>query len=141
MKTRIISIVLLLSTVAFAQFNMESPNNNVPKQKYDYIVIYRTWEQTHVSHGDSFTFKYDWVNYIEGFNTLKQLMEWLNSSLYLFVPDKQKRTRLTEDELIAVYDLTKAEKIELQFISKNKSLPKRIEVQEEKWVDTEWRTK
>jgi hypothetical protein len=142
MKTVLAILSLLSSGIMFTQINFGGHDKSVPKSNYNYIIIYREWEQIHVSMGDSYTFKMDWVTKIEGFESWEQLIKWLNNSQYLFMPvDNQRRTRITEDELIAVYDLSKADKVELQFISEEKSLPKRVEIQAEQWTDTEWRKK
>ena len=61
----------------------------------------------------------------------------MNSSNYW--DDGKKRVRLTEDELIGVYDITRAEKIKLELKTEEKVLPKRIELKEEKWTDYEWK--
>lgn len=114
------------------------PNkNNEPKENYNYILIYRNWEAVWQNNGGAMYPSYDWVTKIEGFRNWDDLMKWMNSFNYW--DDGKKRVRLTEDELIAIYDLTRAEKIKLELKAEEKVLPKRIELQEEKWTDYEWK--
>ncbi len=139
MKTLLGIFFLLAITVSTAQIDFGDKPNNEPKEQYNFIVVYRNWQQVSTSRGDYLTWGYSWVTKIEGFETWAKLTEWLNSdNVYYWEIPQKKSTRLNEDELIAVYDLTKAQPIKLRFKVRNMVLPKRIEVQETKWMDTEW---
>ena len=115
-----------------------SPNpTSEPKENYNYILIYRNWEAVWQTYSSSHSSSHQWITKIEGFRNWEDLIKWINSSNYW--DDGKKRVRLTEDELIGVYDLTRAEKIKLELKTEEIVLPKRIELKEEKWTDYEWK--
>lgn len=119
-----------------AQIVITPPAKKEQKENYNYILIYRNWEAVWQNSYGALTPAYKWVTKIEGFRTWDDLIKWLNSSYW---NDGKKRVRLIEEELIGVYDLTRVEKIKLELKTEEKILPKRIELQEEKWTDYEWR--
>jgi len=142
-KSRMTIVVFLICWLCFflpdvkAQTFMVPKGNNEPKENYNYILIYRNWEAVWRNDSGAMYSSYGWVTKIEGFRNWEDLIKWMNSSNYW--DDGKKRVRLTEDELIAVYDLTRIEKIKLELKAEEKVLPKRIELQEEKWTDFEWK--
>ena len=140
MKTKLILAVLFFSvTAAMAQFNIGDKPKDEPKEQYNFIVIYRNWEQVSVSRGDYLTRGSGWVTKTEGFATWEELMKWLNTgNVYYSEAPQKKSVRLGKDELIAIYDLRKTRSIKLRLDIEDKITPKHVEVQEEKWTDEQW---
>lgn len=74
---------------------------------------------------------------IKGFNTEKELFDWINSTSWLYA-DGRKDVRIEPENIVAIYDLSKAKKIELELKEEQKVIEKKVEIQEEKWIDREW---
>ena len=129
-------LCFFLPDIQAQAFTIPSPKDEA-KENYNYILIYRNWEAVWQNNSGAMYSSYDWVTKIEGFRSWDDLIKWMNSSNYW--DDGKKRVRLTEDELIGVYDITRAEKIKLELKTEEKVLPKRIELKEEKWTDYEWK--
>lgn len=128
-------LCFFLPDIQAQTFTIPSPKDEA-KENYNYILIYRNWEAVWQNNSGAMYSSYDWVTKIEGFRNWEDLIKWMNSSNYW--DDGKKRVRLTEDELIGIYDITRAEKIKLELKTEEKVLPKRVELQEEKWIDYEW---
>lgn len=137
MKTSIIILFVLLSQVCIGQIIINDKPKIEDKKDYSYILIYRTWDQGWKQFGDHLSQKSNWTTHIEGFNSLKELLGWVN----IIGWDGKPKVRISENEFIAIYDLVKAGKIELKLKTENKSLPKRIEIEEEKWTETSYEIK
>jgi hypothetical protein len=122
-----------------AQWTLGGTRKDAPKIQYSYVVIYRNWESVSKSKGDSMWYENEWVTKTQGFEKWHELITWMNSSGNHWSNQlNRKFTRIDEDELIAIYDLTKAEKIRLKFESVQETLPRRVVREEEKWTDNEW---
>lgn len=92
------------------------------KENYNYILIYRRWQPGIKFVDDTAVQYYDWVTKITGFKNFDDLIKWLNSS------NDENSVIINEDELIAIYDLTKAEKIDVK-----------LTVEEKKLINYEWK--
>lgn len=113
-------------------YTIPTPKNK-EKKSYNYILVYRKWEASpRYVNGMSFQY-YDWITRTIGFENWDELIKWLNSSDYISF-NGEKQVRINEDELIAIYDLTKAEKINVKLIIEEK-----IEIQEKKRINYEWK--
>jgi len=139
---KILAVVLIallcffLPDVKAQVFTIPSPKDET-KESYNYVLVYRNWEAVWQNNYGSMSSNYEWITKIKGFRNWDDLIKWLNSSNYW--DDGKKRVRLTEDELIAIYNLSRVEKIKIKIKAEEKVLPKRIELQEEKWTDYEWK--
>ena len=147
--TRIIPLIVismlcsrLLGQAHYPQStNVEPKPSDEPKKEYCYIVVYREWESSWVSDTmGGTTIKYYWHTNICGFEDMESLKKWLNNpGGYWF--DSQKRVRLNKNELIGIYDLTTAKKINATIKTEEKTIEKHIEVEKESWIDYEWELK
>lgn len=127
----LLAILMLVAVTGKGQFSFGEKPSDEPKANYKYVLVYRVWQQSWQQRGDAMSPVNKWVTEIEGFNSLEDLMAWLNIKDFLGRP----MVRLSDNELIAIYDLSKAKKVQLDLKTENKSLPKRVEVQEEKWTE------
>jgi len=110
---------------------------------YQFIVIYLENDWGHGifitdNNGTATSYRYSQVTKFIGFETWKKLIDWINSSNYAYYEGGQKRVRVEEDDLIAIYDLSKAEKIEMKLTEKEVVIKEHIEIEEEKWTDKKW---
>jgi hypothetical protein len=87
--------------------------------------------------GDYIIYNSEHQTNIKGFNTEKELFDWINSTSWLYA-DGRKDVRLEPENIIAIYDLSKAKKLEVQLKEEQKVIQKKVEIQEEKWIDREW---
>lgn len=142
LKTKITLVILLICLLAgflpaqAQSLIIGSTPKDEPKENYNYILIYRNWEAVWQNSNGAMSSSYEWVTKLKGFRNWDDLIEWLNSSNYW--DDGRKRVRITEDELIGVYDISRASKIRMELKSEEKVLPKRVEIQKEEWTDYEW---
>jgi uncharacterized membrane protein YciS (DUF1049 family) len=74
------------------------------------------------------------------FLTLDEMLGWLNVGT-LTMGNHAKVVRLQKEDIIAIYDLSTAKKVELELKTEEVVKPKRVEVQEERWTNEEWRVK
>lgn len=98
------------------------PPTNKEKENYNYVLIYRRWQPGIKFVDDTAVQYYDWVTKIIGFKNFDDLIKWLNSS------NNENNVIINEDELIAIYDLIKAEKIDVK-----------LTVEEKKLINYEWK--
>lgn len=130
-------ILILISTCSYGQslFTIQQPDDS-PKENYTHILIYREWEQGYVQSGSNMSIDYKWKTKIVGFSSLDNLLKWINSSnYYSFNGESRPDVKLAENQIIGIYDLTTAKEIEVKLKVEEKSLPKRVEIQEEKWTE------
>jgi len=117
----------------------EEPQFDV-KPKFNYIIVWRTWEHYFRQQGDVSSPDSRWRIECVGFDTQKELIDWINVSNSDGWGNRSehqdKYTRITENQFIMAYDFVNAKKLTITFKTVNKSLPKRIEVSEEKWTET-----
>jgi len=151
-KTILFFAVLFFVNAAFPQIEIGSSSyinkgrkGNYPKKEINYIIYYvQEYEQ-------SIAISYYPVNYpkfkylIAGFETLDSLVNWLNSPRGYYHTNvalvEPKHVLLDETQIIAIYDLKNAQKIELSLIQEEKKLEKRVEIQEMKWTDKFYKVK
>jgi hypothetical protein len=138
MKQLLTLLILSISFNSFSQAFIFTPEPKDEKQKYNFIIIWRTWGQNMEQHGDMITPVWKWRTDFAGFSTQKELIDWLNTSnIYYNGTDHGDRsTIITENQFIAAYDLVKMKKLTISFKTIEKSLPKRVEIQAEKWKET-----
>jgi hypothetical protein len=74
------------------------------------------------------------------FLTLDEMLSWLNHGT-LTLDSSQKTVAVNQGDIIAIYDLSTAKKIELELKTEEVVKPKRVEIQEERWTNEEWRVK
>ena len=74
------------------------------------------------------------------FATLDEMLSWLNSGTLTW-NSKQKTVAVTQEDIIAIYDLSTAKQIKLELHTEEIVKPKRVEVHEERWTNEEWRIK
>ena len=137
MKKLLLAVILLTSLIADAQYPQLEPNNN-PKEAYTHMIIYRIWEGNLVQYGDSMSFGHGWDTKFKGFYSLKEAMGWLNYKADWGENTGHMVVTLTENELIAIYDLTTGKEIKVKLKTEEKSLPKRVEIQSEKWTEQKY---
>ena len=137
MKKLLLAVILLTSLVANAQYQSTGPNNK-PKELYTHVVIYRTWEGHMQQSGDLTSVDYGWVTKVQEFHSLKETMGWLSYKENWVGNTSRMIVRLTENELIAIYDLSTAKEIKVKLKTEEKSLPKRVEIQSEKWTEQKY---
>lgn len=78
------------------------------------------------------------------FDTLGDILNWLNSGNITYYPigeDQRKDVRLDREHLIAIYDLSTAHRLQLELKTEEVVKPKRVEIEEERWTNQEWRVK
>jgi hypothetical protein len=129
-QATITATLMLVAVAGYCQWSIPQPDN-APKQNYGAIIIYRQWEQHMVQHGDNMGIEYGWSYKFEGFGSVKEAVAWLNTNDWSGKP----ATRLEENELIGIYDLSTSKKIDVVLKTEEKSIPKHVEVQEEKWTE------
>lgn len=112
------------------------------KPNYHYIILWRTWNQAWAQSGDLMSAQWKWQEDHLGFNDLKELLNWMNIKENQWVlntgEEAQKphyTTRITENQLIGVYDLNTAKRINIVFKEEKKSTPKKIVVDADEWTD------
>lgn len=138
MKTIFISLAIILSINSYSQvFHYPTPNNE-SKPEYKFIIIWRTWGSGMVQHGDLMGMEYKWNINMRGFYSQDEVTNWLNSGQGY---DGKPTVTISADQLIGVYDLTKSAKLEVELKTENKSLPKRVEIEEEKWTEQHYELK
>lgn len=138
-------IMLLLISFTFGQMYIpetDKPDYSIPKPHYEYVIFWQTWDgSTHEMYGMSITSKNPkWKYHSKGFENLAGLIEWINTPDY-YGWDNEKRVRLSNDRIIAIYDLTRAKKIKLKLHSEEIIEPYKVEIKEKKWTNHEWRIK
>jgi hypothetical protein len=134
MKQLLISVLVFISLNSFAQYQLPSPNNDA-KEKYTHIVVYRTWDNHMKQYGDMMSMESTWITKIQGFHSLDEVMSWLS---YKDELTQKNVVRLSENELIKIYDLNAAKEIKVKLETEEKSLPKRVEIQAEKWTEQKY---
>ena len=140
MKTLMIFLIFgaLAANAQLRTWN--TPDPTVPKAPPSYVVVYRWWEQVEHRSGDAVNVNYEWVTRSQTFERWGDVMDWMNKGDVWYSPG-HPTARLTDDELIAVYDLDKLKKVDVKFIREQKSTPKRVEIQAETWTETKWEVK
>lgn len=138
MKILLTLIISLLTLNCFSQAFIEQPDVNIVKPDYKYILVWRNWEGHMVQNGDMMSVINSWKINFEGFNTIKEIMNWINTSSVDFLGREHHDiyTRINKDQFIAIYDLLNSKKIHIKFKTEQKSLPKRVEIEAEKWTET-----
>lgn len=128
----ILAMLLLVAVTGKSQVYVEPQPTNEPKVFYTHILVYRSWEQGYESgfNGGINIIK-KWVTHSVGFQSLNEVIGWLNTTGW----DGRPSVRISDNELIGIYDLSKAKQITVKLKTEQKSLPKRVEVQEEKWTE------
>jgi len=116
----------------------EEPQFDV-KPKFNYIIVWRTWEHYFTQQQDGSGLGSRWRIDCAGFSTEKELLDWINggsNEIEIQGQHYNKSTIISENQFIMAYDFVNAKKLTITFKTVNKSLPKRIEVSEEKWTET-----
>lgn len=145
MKTLVIKSLLVLFLISFVSgqiytFEPAEPDYSIPNPHYEYAIVWKVWDDVSVYlYVDGSQPKPGWKYKLKGFENLDGLMKWLNSSNYY--DKKQKRVRLDEESIIAIYDLTRAKKIKLQLHSEKIVEPYKVEIKERRWTNFEWKIK
>jgi len=137
MRTALILMMGLFVQPLVAQVYLLPPPIETAQRNIRYIIIYQNIEQRSRSSGGSLVMVQEMVTKISGFETLNGMLTWLNDNGWGGKP----QARIDEDQFIAAYDLDDAKKIDLKFVKEEKILPKRVEIQEEKWTETKWKVK
>lgn len=78
------------------------------------------------------------------FETLVDVFLWLNKANITVYPtgeEHHKSVIVDKEHLIAIYDLSTAKRVELELKTEEVVKPKRVEIQEERWTNQEWRVK
>ena len=121
-------------------FETDKPDLTIPKPHYEYVIFWRTWDSSIYSMaGMEINTKYpNWDYHSQGYENLEGLLKWLNSTNWY---GDQKRIRLNDNQIIAVYDLTRAKKIKLQIVKTEMVKSYKVETKEKKWIDVQWRIK
>lgn len=145
-------MILFLTCSASAQLSFEPGPKGIPKQEPRFIAVYRVW----IPRGRDVVLTPNppqyrpgipahYENRFEGFSTMDELVKWLNSN-----PDARgvifntdiypERMAISEERLVAVYDVARMERLKLRFKKEEKIVEKKREVvtDEKKWTDTWW---
>ena len=119
----------------------DEPDYSIPKPHYEYVIVWRDWDDVgyYMYIGDSKP-RSKWKYHAKGFEELEGLMKWINTSNF-YGWNNEKRTRLNDNQIIAIYDLTRAKKIKLKLHSEEIVEPYKVEAKERKWTNYEWRIK
>lgn len=129
-------ISAMLFGVCQGQAFISAPTNE-PKASYSFILVFRKWESYMVYRGDAASSSQSWVTHINGYSSLSELLSSLNIKDWNGRPS----VSMSENEFIAIYDITTAKKIEVRLNTEEKSLPKRVEIQAEKWTEQKYEVK
>jgi len=135
----IVTVLLLLTTmVGRAQFTPEEEPENTPKQEPHIIFCWRSWEGVMHQHGDMISQQMEYVMHYQDFSDTAALLGWLNSSAAYWASNEHPNVMpmVKESDIVGVYDIVHMRRIQLKFTTEKKSLPKRVELQEEEWTET-----
>lgn len=131
------TLLILLSFSGFSQsyFNDEAKCPDEAKKEYRYLLVYREC-QTFSKLG----FVYDpyqaWVIKSEVFDSLNQLVSRLSNQTW-----KGKRIDIQESDLIGIYDLQKAKKIEVVLKIEHKVQPRQVVIEKDEWDESYYELK
>lgn len=119
--------------------NKDTTIKNEPKKPCTHIIIYRTLNSGgyYFSGTGGEKPKPYWEDNIEGFYSLQEALDWLNikSGNWRYA---HPSTRITENELVGIYDISKAKKIEVKIVKEKKSKPKEIIIEKEEWTEEQY---
>lgn len=135
----LLAVVFIAATSARSQVYYKERDDTVPKMSPHYLVVYRSWDSVNrLTGSDSVMFGQEWVTHSQVFETLEQVVAYLNDSTsglstgdYTLV-----YPRVTEGDLIGIWKID-APNVKLTFEKIPHVKPKHVE--EVKWIETRWK--
>jgi hypothetical protein len=113
----------------------------------NYVVVYLKYQDnyfniTYATSSTSPSRESFWYAETAGFETIDAVIKWLNQSNTVYYDgNEHKQARLKPEDLIGIYCIKDARKIELEFVEEKKVKEKHIEIQKDEWTNTSWRLK
>ena len=102
-----------------------------------FILIYKESSGgLRISGSGTYVVSQDMQTKTAGFHTEKELFDRVNSGTWF--RSERKDVSIEPENIIAIYDLSTAKKIEVTLKEEEKVIQKKVEIQEEKWIDREW---
>lgn len=137
---KLLVLLIILLGFSFGQWYneaLEEPDLSISKPQYEYVVFWQKWDDaSHYMWVDGSQPKSKWEYHSKGFESLDGMLKWLNSSDWYY--PEQKRVRLNDNQIIAIYDLTRAKKVHLKIVKTEMVEPYKVETKERKWTDVQW---
>lgn len=130
-----VALLIICSNLSAQLYSANGPDYSIEKENFTHIIIMRQWENTFHQNGFTASMQEGWTTSIKGFHSLDELIAWLN---YIDPFSGKPAVRINQSELIKIYDLSAAKEIKIKLQTEEKSLPKRVEIQAEKWTEQKY---
>lgn len=131
------TLFVLLSFTGFSQsyFNDEIKCPDEHKKEYRYLLLYRECKSFMKLQFEADTY-HAWVIRSEVFDSLNQLVSRLTNQTW-----QGKRIDIQESDLIGIYDLQKAKKIEVVLKIEHKIQPRQVVIEKDEWDESYYELK
>lgn len=139
MKYILTAVFAMALNLASGQvYQLPEAEDHIPKDKeYKYLLVYKAINDGWVTGNGVMSREREWVLRTEAYYTIDELMKRLNSG-GSYWNDQKAEITIEQENIIAIYDLKKAEKINLKLNVEEKSRPREVVIEADKWTERKY---